>query len=361
MNSENTFLRIYNDFTSNILSNYSNGKNNLVLSPFSILVLLCMAADSTDSETKEEIIRIISKDQPYDDIKKTMIELSDKLSEDNTLSIANALCVNETIKNSIKDGFKEQLNKNYNSKLFASKNIVDDVNKWVNEKTKGMINKLADKTMENMLACLMNAICFEAEWDEQYEEDDIYEDDFHNADGTIGEVEMLGSDEYEYINNDRYEGFVKPYKDNKYSYMALLPKDESADSLSHLFSSLDLSRIFKERIDRKVRVEMPEFRYDFSEDLTTYLESLGMTRVFTPGADFSPMTDEWIQASGIIHKAHIEVDRKGTKAAAASAMFMVGSAPDFDKPFICLNRPFIYAIIHNETGLPLFAGIASKL
>ena len=60
MNSEYTFIRIYNDFTKNLLVNYSNGKNNLVLSPFSILVLLCMAADSTDSETRKEVINVIN-------------------------------------------------------------------------------------------------------------------------------------------------------------------------------------------------------------------------------------------------------------------------------------------------------------
>ncbi|MBE7016473.1 MAG: hypothetical protein E7417_06645, partial [Ruminococcaceae bacterium] len=52
--------QIYNDFTKNLLVNYSYGKNNLVLSPFSILVLLCMAADSTDSETRKEVINVIN-------------------------------------------------------------------------------------------------------------------------------------------------------------------------------------------------------------------------------------------------------------------------------------------------------------
>jgi len=74
------------------------------------------------------------KDQPFDEIKKSITELSQKLSEDNTLSIANALCVNEMIRDSIREGFKEQLSKDYSSELFASKNIVDDVNEWVKKK-----------------------------------------------------------------------------------------------------------------------------------------------------------------------------------------------------------------------------------
>lgn len=108
---------------------------------------------------------------------------------------------------------------------------------------------------------------------------------------------------------------------------------------------------------------MSEFKFDFSEDLTDYLRNLGMEKIFTPGADISPMTDEWIKADGIIHKAHIEVDRKGTKAAAVTAtvMMFAGCAPDFDVPSVRLDLPFVYAIMHNETGLPIFAGIVNKL
>ncbi len=56
-----------------------------------------------------------------------------------------------------------------------------------------MNENAADEAMNQMLACLMNAIAFEADWMEPYEDEDIYEDDFNNADGTITEVQMLES------------------------------------------------------------------------------------------------------------------------------------------------------------------------
>ena len=64
----------------------------------------------------------------------------------------------------------------------------------------------------------------------------------------------------------------------------------------------------------------------------------------------------------IIHKAHFEVDRKGTKAAAViMGVVCAGCAPMMeDFKTICLDRPFVYAIVHNETGLPVFAGIMNK-
>ena len=65
----------------------------------------------------------------------------------------------------------------------------------------------------------------------------------------------------------------------------------------------------------------------------------------------------------IIHKAHIEVDRKGTKVAAVSMGVVVcGCAPSLEEyKSVRLDRPFIYAIVHNLTGLPVFAGIVNHI
>lgn len=208
----------------------------------------------------------------------------------------------------------------------------------------------------------MNAVCFDSEWKSPYEEDDIEEDDFHNADDSFSTITSLFSKEDEYINSNTFEGFVKPYKDSHFSFLVLFPKKKGNPSLRNSLNDLNISAIIQNRISTKVLVNMPEFRFDFSEDLTDYLRNLGMEKIFTPGADFSPMTDERIKADGIIHKAHIEVDRKGTKAATMTAMMMFTCcAPDFDIPSVRLDRPFVYAITHNETGLLIFAGIVNKL
>ena len=64
----------------------------------------------------------------------------------------------------------------------------------------------------------------------------------------------------------------------------------------------------------------------------------------------------------ILHKTHIEVDREGTKAAAATAVVTCENAVAFDESkVITLNRPFVYAIVDNETGLPMFLGIQNTM
>ena len=354
----------YTEITKDLLFHYGQNNSNIVLSPFSILSLLCMAADSTDTATKKEIIQTICSGMDYEDFRQFIIELKNRFSNNsNALRSANALCVSEKISESIKPEYLKMLSSDYDAEMFTSENIVEEINYWVRKKTNGMIDNIVDESMKRkLLACLLNAVCFESKWQVSYEADDISDDEFHNADGTTSEVKMLCSSENNYIHNDTFEGFVKPYKGNEYSFMALLPKKDRNGSIVDALKQLDFSGLFESREHQKVKVDMPEFTYDFSEDLLEYLQSLGINKIFTSKADFSPMTDEWIKADGIVHKARIEFDRKGTKAAAASMMYMVAGCADFlNTPYICLNRPFIYAIMHNESGLPIFVGITNKL
>lgn len=90
---------------------------------------------------------------------------------------------------------------------------------------------------------------------------------------------------------------------------------------------------------------------------------LGVRTIFTPQADFSNLSSAPLMAEEAIHKAKIKVDRKGTEAAAVSAMMdSFGCAPAFREPKkVFLNRPFVYAVIDGRTRLPVFAGVQEHI
>jgi serpin B len=70
----------------------------------------------------------------------------------------------------------------------------------------------------------------------------------------------------------------------------------------------------------------------------------------------------WIDR--VLHKTHIEVDRKGTRAAAVTAVEACGTdcAEEYNPPvYVILDRPFIYGIIDNATGLPIFLGCMNHM
>ena len=367
----------YNKLATAFLNDFlSSDSGNVVFSPFSVLMLMSIAADAVEGDTRQEILNVIESDLQYEDYRNMVSELQRLLTEIVTVISkkgerkeggevvsANAVCVKEEIKDTINREYEERLAK-YQGRLFVSKNIVEDVNTWVKENTKGMIENVADDSMSEMVACLMNAIAFEAEWEEDYDEEDIYEnDEFTDADGNLRFVNMLSSTESTYIENEKFTGFVKPYKGSGFSYMALLPKESGKEAMKKAAESLNLSELFETSVHSEVNVSMPEFNYDYDRDLTDMFKKMGIETLFSLGADFSPLSSEWLKMDAIMHKAHIEVDRKGTKAAAVTIGAVVcGCAlEEDDVKSVYLDRPFIYAIMHNATQLPVFVGVTNDI
>ena len=76
------------------------------------------------------------------------------------------------------------------------------------------------------------------------------------------------------------------------------------------------------------------------------------------------LSQVWIDE--VIHKTHIEVDKKGTKAAAVTVIGVKEAgaiAPEFEeKPIvITLDRPFVYGIVDVETGVPICLGCQNSM
>ena len=367
----------YNLLTNKITKYFlSSADNNLVYSPFSVLMLLSIMADSVNGNTRQEILDAIGTDMSYEDYREMISEIQHLFTEEITddhdhwewshggsVVSSNAVCVKESIGSSITEGYEDRLAK-YQGKLFSSKNMIEDVNTWVKEKTKGMITNVAENSMKDMLVCFLNAISFEVSWSEPYEDEDILEGNFTNSDGSVSKVQMQCSIENAYFENEYIMAFSKVYADWDFSYIAILPKQSGFEYLKECAIQLDFSEILKDmdHENYSANIKMPEFKYDFENDITNLCKKMGISTLFSQQADFSPMTSERLEVGGIFHKAHIELDRNVTKAAAVSVGVAAGCAPkEIRDVNITFDRPFIYAIMHNETKLPVFVGIVNEI
>lgn len=251
----------YNELTRLFLERFaSDYKNeNIVFSPMSIILLLGIVADAVQGKSRDEILRVIGGKFSYEELLGLFKEIQDDAAESGSLVSSNAVCIKDRISRSIQEEYPKRLMDTFAGKLFSSDDIVRDVNAWVKEKTNGMIEKAADESMSQMMACLMNAIAFDAEWMEEYEEEDIHKGSFYNENGTVSEVQMLESKEDTYIEDEFFTGFVKPYKDEKYSFMALLPKKKKNISfLLRLAKQMDFSKLYNRATYGTVYVTMPE-------------------------------------------------------------------------------------------------------
>jgi serine protease inhibitor len=113
-----------------------------------------------------------------------------------------------------------------------------------------------------------------------------------------------------------------------------------------------------------VKVFLPRFGIETGGiDLVEVLASMGMRHAVDPSAaDFSGITSpSELYIGAVIHQANIDVDEKGTEAAAATAVGVsttggCGSSQPLKVITLRLNRPFLFVLRDVETGAVLFMG-----
>jgi serine protease inhibitor len=84
---------------------------------------------------------------------------------------------------------------------------------------------------------------------------------------------------------------------------------------------------------------------------------------FTGDADFGGITeDSGLRIGAVAHKAYVDVDERGTEAAAATAVTIRAAAAIRMPPRVTMtvDRPFLFAIVDTTTWLPLFLGQVSR-
>ena len=282
----------------------------------------------------------------------------------------NARLLGDKVNMNFVDYIRNTFLAEYNVKDFDNK-TPDEINAWIDEHTNHMIKKAIDQLDPETVMVLVNAIAFEAEWQDPYMEDQIVDGLFTKADGEITEATFLNCAVTDYFETDKATGFLKSYEGGQYAFLAILPTDDSIDAneFAKDFSAEDYEKFIASVTDKyTVYTKMPEFTSDFEYLVNGTLQNLGATDVFDPvKADLSGISGAPgdIYVSKVIHKTHIEVDRKGTKAAAVTVITLEKNAVfEEDVPevrYVECDRPFAYAIVDTETMAPIFIGTVNQV
>ncbi len=347
-------------------SSISPNENSLI-SPISVALALGMTANGADAATLDQFKKLLGQDKfTIDQLNKFNYSLSSLFQSDkhNKVRLANsiwyrnekALNVNPVFLQKNADFYKANIYK----ADFNSKNTVKQINNWIRNNTDGMIDKIVDIINPDTIMFLFNTVLFDAEWSSSYKSNEVYEEIFSRSENDSIGVPFMHSME-KFIQNKNAEGFIKPYKGDKYSFVGILPKENI--SLKDFIATLNRNN-FKELVtsysDENAQVGIPKFKYAYSKSLVEPLKSLGFTDGFSPSeANFSKMAsvpDGNIYISDVLHKTYIQVDEKGTKAGAATKVEMLAGSAMQQPRKVTFDRPFVFAIIENETQLPLFIG-----
>ncbi|XP_039987392.1 glia-derived nexin [Xiphias gladius] len=342
---------------------------NVVFSPHGVASILGMLLPGAHGETRKQIISGLryKKNGPYKMLKKLHKTLTAKSNQDAVL-IANAIFsqqgfpMEESFVNTNKDNFRTETRSLDFSKPQVAAN---EINEWVNNKTKGHIPSLInpemlDATLTRLVA--VNSIYFKGLWKSRFQPMNTKMRPFTGGDGNVYSVPMMSQLSVFNIcmattpQGLKYKVIELPYHGNTISMLIVLPSDEDTPLsrvIPHISTATVQSWTKMMRL-RKVHLVIPKFTADAEVDLKASLSALGITDIFSEDkADFRHLSAEPLHVSKALQKAKIVVNEDGTKAAAATtAILLARSSP----PWVTVDRPFLFLIRHNPTGTILFMG-----
>lgn len=354
------------DFGVRLFQESLAGGENVMISPLSILYALAMTANGAKGETLAQMETVLGL--PVEALNPYLHTLMEALPSGKKakLDVANAIWFRDSEGFAVEEDFLQANADWYGAGLYKApfdSGTCREINDWVSRRTDGMIPSILDRISESAVMYLINALAFEAEWEEIYRESQVRDGVFTREDGTAEAVKLMYAEESRYLEDEHAAGFLKYYAGRQYAFAALLPEEgvtvaDYAAGLTgeHLRDLLESARA------EEVRTAIPVFESEYSVEMSGILKAMGMTGAFDmDAADLSGIgaTENGnLFISQVLHRTYISVDATGTRAAAVTvAEADAGSDMPLEEPkTVYLDRPFLYLLIDCGTNLPIFIG-----
>lgn len=352
-------------FALKLIQNTAQAGKNVLVSPYSVMQALRIAAAGAKGETRSEILSAMNL---HDESECCVYSLTPD-TENVKLLVANSAWIRQNYP--LRDDYIHTITVNNLCDIFQvpfDSSTVKQINHWIGEKTDHMIPSIVSRFSDQTALCLINAVCFEADWIRPYREVDLQVYRFTAADGENQLITMMMQHDDSYLKDEHAEGFIAYYRCKAYAFAAFLP--EEGMTPEEYLASLTPERLFRTlsepvRSKNEVITGLPKFKYEFDSPLNDALMNAGMQKAFQiKEADFSGMTDDpaGLYLSKVLHKTFIEVTPFGTRAGAGTFVdWAAGCIPDPEPKRIILSRPFVYLIFDMQTKLPLFIGTVNSI
>ena len=347
-----------------------DGGENIFISPLSVAIALAMTYNGAEGETRAAMAKSLGFDEmSLGEVNDAIAALRSNLTRSGPkveLAIANSLWAREGVE--FNTDFLERNREFYEAEItsldFDNPATPAAINQWVTESTRGNIDRIVDEIDPMTMMFLINAIYFNGKWTVEFDEAKTQDRSFHLQDGSEKQHPMMSqSGEYQYMENDDFQAVSLPYGEGQVSMYIFLPHTDS--SLTELLGTLNAS-IWEDWLirfqSREGDIVLPRFRTEYEASLNDPLKGLGMTIAFDPDrANFEGMrhAPPDLYISEVKHRAFVEVNEEGTKAAAVTSVEVGVTSVRPEEPprfsFVA-DRPFFYAIHDNETSSVLFMG-----
>jgi len=354
---------------------------NSLFSPISILTTINMLMLGTKGTTKSEVLQALGYPRYTSQVHAQFQQIINSMNRDIgvTVETSNALFTQTGFP--IEQTFIDDLRRHYGNEIdlvpvnFArSRTALGLINRFVARKTKGLIPKMLDRPVApTSKAVVSNCLYFNGTWEYEF----IYEPDeegvnlgsrndtFRSFNKEEEMTYMSVKLDFPYYKDDTLEIFSLPYEHDQLNeeiseaHMFLMRPSEEGEAafeeLERTFATLDFNDVFQKMEITNAGLELPRMKLDFSANLKTPLEDIGIHKLFSgeTNKDFSPLTSQWedFVLDTLQHKAVLKITERGTEAAAVTTGVQWLMAPflniTFDRPFFlfiydALNKVVIF-------------------
>jgi serpin B len=378
---------VVNPFDANLYRRLSAKSGNLFFSPYSISAALAMVQAGAAGKTREEIETVLgfpgagdgfigkygalqkelaarSEPTPFE---KRLAQESEGVQPDSFgchLSVANALWKQAGYV--VRPEFVVKLQRELGSEVreadfaTAREDAAAKVNAWAAQATHDKIREVIDAEQidRRTRVMLANAIYFKARWQEEFQEQITRPGPFTRLDGRRGDVPMMHQrHHFAYARDGALQVLRLPYSGGKIAMEILLPDAGAFAAAERDLDAARLGRLLGEKTSLETQVTLPKFRVESTFELKDDLIALGMPAAFGPQADFSAVSSEpEFALGGVIHKTFVDVNERGTEAAAVTIPMMCGAGVPQQVVEFTVDRPFLFLIRDLPTSTTLFMG-----
>ncbi len=351
------------DFAVRLLQSTAQPGQSALLSPWSVWSALGMAAGGAAGATQTEMAAALGL--PAGALGAYLADYTASVPDDGCLHSANGLWLRDDPGLTVEEDFL-QFNADYYGAAahrapFDAATLAD-INAWVSENTAGRIPRILEQLDARSMLVLINALSFDAEWEDIYTTDQVRAGTFTAADGRAQTADFLHSEESVFLQDgQRAAGFVKYYAGRRYAFAVLLPA--AGTTVEAYLAGLTGARLAEvlQNADTGATVwaAMPKYTLENTYELTEPLSAMGMASAFGPQADFTAMgrCDGGLHIGRVVHKTFLAVDERGTRAGAATAVAMdAGTAMPGEVHEVRCDRPFVFLLLDAAWNMPLFVG-----
>lgn len=365
--AQKQIIEASNVFAFNLFQEVLSSKTdiNILISPLSVSYALGMTFNGANGQTETDMAATLGyanlTDEDVNYSYKNLTEALISLDPSVIFEIANSIWMREgfPVEQAFIDVNQYFFDAEVASLDFNDDNSVNTINDWISDKTHEKIQDVLQPPINPAVVMfLINAIYFNGTWTYEFDPDDTYPGQFHQSETQQVDCDyMKETAVYSCMINDDFSAVDLPYGNQDYSMTIFKPRmGKTLDDFMAIFNQENFSKWMESLSNDSITIKLPKFKFGYGIELKDALTALGMGIAFNPSlADFSGITASWrLFISKVIHKTFIQVDERGTEAAAVTIVVMEFTSIQ-EEPYT-FDHPFIFVIHEKNTGAILFMG-----